>query len=227
MKLSINTFVGLAVLVATTLTAGCETSSSLPACTTGWLSETGHRGEQFSSAPKMVIDKSCHYSAQIVTTKGIINVGLNPKAAPIAVNNLVYLATHKFYTNIIFHRVIKGFMIQTGDPTGTGSGGPGYSYKIENSGSSYPPGTVALAHSSLPNSNGSQFFICEGATCAASLDSSWSNGGTGYTILGAVTSGLSVVRAIAAVPVKANAQGEVSAPINPPVMTSVRIHESP
>jgi len=215
------------VVLGVGLTAGCGSGSSAPKCTSGWLAETGQRGEQFSGAPKPIINSRCNYVAQIATSKGTIMVKLLPKAASLAVNNFVFLATHRFYTNIIFHRIIKAFMIQTGDPTGTGSGGPGYAFKIEDSGSQYPPGTVAMANSGGTASNGSQFFICTRGPQCASLTQLRSQGDI-YTILGHVTSGMSVVEAIASVPVETNAtSGEDSQPVHPPVMKSVRIHESP
>jgi len=142
---------------------------------------------------------------------------------PAAVNNFVFLATHRFYTHILFHRVIKGFMIQTGDPQGTGAGGPGYSFKIENGGTNFTPGTLAYANTGQPDSNGSQFFICSGTQCS-SLGTAPA---PGYTIFGNVTKGQPVVNAIAAVPVQQNAQGEVSSPVQPVYMQSVRIYIAP
>jgi cyclophilin family peptidyl-prolyl cis-trans isomerase len=195
-------------------------------CSSKWLPESGQRGEQFSSAPKTIITTSCSYTAQLNTSKGVIDVKLNPKPAPVAVNNFVFLATHKFYTHILFHRVMVGFMIQSGDPTGTGSGGPGYSFKVENSGSNYTAGTMAMANTGQPDSNGSQFFICDTGSGCSGLDSAWSTNGIGYTILGQVTKGMSVVHALATVPVKANSQGEASQPITPIYLQSVRIHRS-
>jgi cyclophilin family peptidyl-prolyl cis-trans isomerase len=216
----------IAMLAGVFSVTSCVSSSAN--CTAGWLPESGTRGEQFTSVPGTMISASCHYSATLSTSEGQIVVALQPKAAPIAVNSFIFLVTHKFYTNILFHRVLKGFMIQTGDPTGTGTGGPGYSYKIENSGSSYTPGTLAMANTGQPNSNGSQFFICDGAECAKNLDQSWSTQGIGYTILGHVTKGLSVVHAIASVPVQvAPGSGEKSQPVTPVHLNSVRIHRSP
>ncbi len=114
-------------------------------------------------------------------------------------------------------------MIQTGDPTGTGAGGPGYSFKIERSGKQYPPGTLAMANTGQPDSNGSQFFICQGPQCAGL----GSFPGPGYTIFGHVTSGMNVVNAIAGVPVKPSPNagpGEPpSAPRSPVLMKSVTV----
>lgn len=170
----------------------------------------------------MQIFRHGSYRACIVTTKGNILVRLTPRSAALAVNNFVFLALHRFYTHILFHRVIKGFMIQTGDPTGTGQGGPGYSFKIEKSGNRYPPGTVAMANTTQPNSNGSQFFICEGRQCAG-LSGSQSTG-PGYTIFGHVVKGMSVVDAIAKVPTKLGSDGQLSSPKSPVYMKAVKIY---
>ncbi|HEV3312109.1 MAG TPA: peptidylprolyl isomerase [Chloroflexota bacterium] len=173
----------------------------------------------------MTINRNAVYRACLATSFGSIIVKLTPKTAPIAVNNFVFLSLHRFYTNILFHRVIKGFMIQTGDPLGTGVGGAGYSFPIEQSGSVYPPGTLAMANTGQPNSNGSQFFICQGAQCS-SLNGS-NQTGPGYTIFGNVSAGMAVVNAIAKVPVVANSQGEVSSPKSPVYLKSVAIYRSP
>ena len=173
----------------------------------------------------MIIKRSGSYSACISTSYGNIEVALATQKAPLSVNNFVFLALHRFYTNILFHRVIKGFMIQTGDPTGTGGGGPGYGFKIENPGSSFPPGTLAYANTGSANSNGSQFFICQGSQCSGLGPPP--AGSFGYTIFGHVTSGMSVVNKIASVPVIANTSGEVSSPKSPVYMKSVSIYGPP
>jgi cyclophilin family peptidyl-prolyl cis-trans isomerase len=209
--------------VAAVLSHGGSTTAGSSACVSGALPmQAGHRGEQWSHPPPMQINASCSYTAAIDSSKGPIVVSLDAKAAPTAVNNFVFLARHHFYTNVLFHRVLKGFMIQTGDPKGTGTGGPGYHWKIESPGSSFIPGTVAMANTGQPNSNGSQFFICQGAECAASLDASAQNGGLGYTVFGRVISGMSVVNAIATAPVGGSAG---SSPIRPIYMESVAISE--
>ena len=126
---------------------------------------------------------------KIETTKGDIVAELYSKEAPKTVENFVTLAKKGFYDGIIFHRVIPNFMIQTGDPTGTGMGGPGYKFADEFS-SSYrfdKPGVLAMANSG-PNTNGSQFFITQAAT--PWLDNR-------HTIFGQVTEGLDIVNAIA------------------------------
>ncbi len=125
------------------------------------------------------------------TTKGDIVIALFTNSAPVAAQNFENLARAGFYDGTPFHRIVPGFMIQGGDPTGTGSGGPGYSFPDEPFAGSYTPGTVAMANAG-PNTNGSQFFIVVGPQ-AAGLPHA-------YTIFGTVTSGLGVAEQIAAGP---------------------------
>jgi cyclophilin family peptidyl-prolyl cis-trans isomerase len=169
---------------------------------------------EWGAPPRMVLDPKKRYSATIQTTHGTIEVDLMAGIAPITVNNFVFLALQGYYTNVKFHRVIKGFMVQTGDPTGTGRGGPGYRFEDERVTTPYRLGTLAMANAG-PNTNGSQFFIVQGA-----------NGATlppNYTIFGQVTGGMDVVDTIAGVPVGGP---ERSAPITPVVITSVTVQES-
>jgi cyclophilin family peptidyl-prolyl cis-trans isomerase len=162
--------------------------------------------------PTMALDASKNYKAIVVTNKGVIKIDLAEKTAPNAVNNFVYLANNQFYNNIIFHRIIKGFMIQTGDPTGTGSGGPGYSFDDEPFEGEYVRGTVAMANAG-PNTNGSQFFIMDADTPLPK----------NYTIFGNVEEGLDTVDAIAATPVSMGAMGENSQPTEKVYIESVEI----
>jgi cyclophilin family peptidyl-prolyl cis-trans isomerase len=144
----------------------------------------------YSSYPPMTIDTSKTYTATITTDIGPITVRLDPKAAPKAVNSFVFLANHHFFDCIIFHRVIPSFVDQTGDPTGKGTGGPGYEFDDElpkTASPQYPLGSVAMANSG-PNTNGSQFFIVAGSQ-GESLSPS-------YTLFGQVTAGMSVVDTI-------------------------------
>lgn len=144
--------------------------------------------KSYDSAPELTIDLSKSYTAKIETNLGDIEIDLLAERSPQAVNNFAFLAGDGFYDGVIFHRVISGFMIQGGDPTGTGRGGPGYKFRDETEGAGdYSRGTVAMANSG-PNTNGSQFFICHGD---APLPHS-------YTIFGKVTSGMDTVDAIAA-----------------------------
>ena len=142
--------------------------------------------KQYSAPPPMQVETNRTYHATIKTNKGDIHLQLNPAEAPQTVNNFVALARDGFYNGVVFHRVVPGFVIQGGDPTGTGSGGPGYKFKDEPVKRSYKAGTVAMANSG-PNTNGSQFFIC--------LEDQPSLPGL-YTIFGDTVSGMDVVRSI-------------------------------
>lgn len=155
-------------------------------------------------APKMEIDTNKKYSAILHTEKGDITIELTAKKTPITVNNFVTLAKKGFYDNTIFHRVIKGFMIQGGDPKGDGTGGPGYQFDDEPFDGEYTRGTIAMANAG-PDTNGSQFFIMH-ADNPLPKD---------YIIFGKVTSGMEVVDTIAESPVQANFSGEASSPITP------------
>lgn len=117
--------------------------------------------QKWSSPPELAIDPSKDYTATITTNHGVITVKLLADEAPNTVNNFVFLAREGFYDGVIFHRIIRGFMLQGGDPTGTGTGGPGYKFPDELEASrsrGYKLGTMAMANSG-PNTNGSQFFI--------------------------------------------------------------------
>lgn len=163
---------------------------------------------------KMEIDKNKTYTATLKTTEGDITIVLNAKQTPITVNNFVTLSKKDFYNNTIFHRVIKGFMIQGGDPTGTGTGGPGYKFADEPFTGEYTRGTVAMANSG-PNTNGSQFFIMHGNT-ALKKD---------YVIFGTVTSGMDTVDKIATAPTLPG--GEASTPVTPAKIISIDVSEQP
>jgi len=115
---------------------------------------------KWNSAPKMQIDTTKKYMAKIETNKGVIELELYPNHAPKTVNNFVFLAGKGFYDGLSFHRVISNFMIQGGDPTGTGAGGPGYSFEdeVEDNPLTHETGVISMANAG-PNTNGSQFFI--------------------------------------------------------------------
>ena len=172
--------------------------------------------KKWQSAPAMQIDPSKRYRATLHTNKGDITIDLLVGDAPKTVNNFVFLAREGFYSNVPFHRIIKDFMIQTGDPTGTGSGGPGYRFADERVNRRYERGIVAMANAG-PNTNGSQFFICHGRN-AESLPPN-------YTIFGRVTEGLDVVDAIANVPTQSSGRGERSTPTEDIRIESVEISE--
>ncbi len=158
---------------------------------------------QWSSPPPMTIDKNKEYTATIKTNFGEIKAELFPQDAPVTVNNFVFLARNGFYDGVKFHRVVKGFVIQGGDPTGTGAGGPGYKFADEKVTRDYVTGTLAMANAG-PNTNGSQFFITL-SDLIGRLPKS-------YTIFGKVTDGLDVLKQIEAVPVKTSSGGELSSP---------------
>lgn len=122
------------------------------------LPPTGSGPKNYSAPPKMMIDVNKKYTATIETEKGEIVLELFSKDAPKTVNNFVFLAREGFYNGVVFHRVIPGFMAQGGDPTGTGSGGPGYKFEDEFSQRRHGTGALSMANSG-PNTNGSQFFI--------------------------------------------------------------------
>ncbi len=158
---------------------------------------------QWSSPPKMAIDQSKQYTATMKTNYGDIIIQLFPKDAPLTVNNFVFLARQGYYDGVKFHRIVQGFVIQGGDPTGTGSGDPGYSFADETVTREYVAGTLAMANSG-PNTNGSQFFIC-----LADLRNQLQKK---YNLFGTVTGGMDVVRNIANVPTTLGADGQMSSP---------------
>ena len=155
-------------------------------------------------------------AATLHTNHGAIEVELFDEDAPKTVENFRKLAADGFYDGVIFHRVIKDFMIQGGDPTGTGTGGPGYRFADERPQRRYERGIVAMANAG-PNTNGSQFFICHGRN-AESLPPN-------YTIFGRVVEGLDAVDAIANVPTSRGRSGENSTPTEDIRITSVDIEE--
>jgi len=163
--------------------------------------------------PKMIVNKTKKYTAVMKTTAGEITLELFADKTPITVNNFISLAKKKFYNNVIFHRVIKGFMIQGGDPTGTGSGGPGYKFADEPFDGEYTRGTLAMANAG-PNTNGSQFFIMHKDTPLPK----------NYVIFGRVIKGIETVDTIAEAETKPD--GEGSSPVNPVKILSIDVLES-
>jgi cyclophilin family peptidyl-prolyl cis-trans isomerase len=115
----------------------------------------------FKEPPPMTIDPAKKYTATMETSCGKITIDLDPKAAPKTVNSFVFLAKQKYFDGLTFHRVVKDFVIQGGDPQGTGSGGPGYEFEDELPQQGYSIGSLAMANSGA-NTNGSQFFIITG-----------------------------------------------------------------
>lgn len=175
---------------------------------------TESKEEETLEKPTMKIDSNKTYEAVLKTSEGDITIALKAKETPITANNFVYLARENFYDDVIFHRVIDGFMIQGGDPKGDGTGDPGYRFDDEPFEGEYSRGTVAMANSG-PNTNGSQFFIMH-------KDYELPKN---YVIFGHVTSGLEVVDKIATAPVKQSGSAEESAPVEPVKIKKVEIIE--
>jgi peptidyl-prolyl cis-trans isomerase B (cyclophilin B) len=188
--------------------AGCPASPSTTVNT-----------QKYSAPPPMTIDTSKNYTATVKTTAGTFTIGLDAKTAPITVNNFVFLANKNYYHCVIFHRVIPTFMDQTGDPTGTGDGGPGYTIpdelpaKAANAADQYPLGSVAMANTGQPHTGGSQFFVVSGPEGERLPNT--------YTLFGHVISGMNIVD-------KINAEGS-TAGVPPDVtqrMISVTVQSS-
>ena len=166
--------------------------------------------KSYGSPPQMALQPGKKYTASIETSAGTMTAELFADEAPKTVNNFVFLARDGFYDGVIFHRVISGFMIQGGDPTGTGRGGPGYQFNDERVSRPYKRGTLAMANAG-PNTNGSQFFVMH------------SDYGLppNYTIFGKLTSGEDVLDRIATAPT-----GSQDRPTQPVSIQSVTISEA-
>jgi cyclophilin family peptidyl-prolyl cis-trans isomerase len=176
--------------------------------------------KRWNAPPAIEIDPAKKYTATMNTSLGSFKIELLAKESPKTVNNFVFLARQGFYNGVIFHRIIKTFMVQTGDPTGTGSGGPGYRFVDELPVKhQYDPGIVAMANAG-PNTNGSQFFVCTGSQ-SKSLD-----GCPNYTQFGRVVEGMDTVHKIAGVQVSRSPHGEMSSPVDPPVIKDIEIAET-
>ena len=173
----------------------------------------GERRTTFDAPPPMGIDVEKTYTAEMVTSLGTMAIHLDPIRAPETVNNFVFLARWRYYDGIVFHRVIKGFMIQGGDPEGSGSGGPGYRFKDElPAPGRYELGSLVMANAG-PNTNGSQFFVITGASGVGLPPS--------YSLFGKVVSGFEVAQAIEQV-----ATGPGDRPLTDVVIESVTITEA-
>ena len=123
---------------------------------------TSEQRKKFDAAPPMIIDTAKTYTATMVTSKGTLEILLDPLAAPITVNSFVFLARWHYFDGIVFHRIIPGFVLQGGDPTGSGAGGPGYRFNDElPKPGRYELGSLAMANAG-PHTNGSQFFVISG-----------------------------------------------------------------
>ena len=155
---------------------------------------------KFDEEPPMLIDTNKRYVATMVTSHGTMVIALDPLAAPKAVNSFVFLSRYHYYDGIVFHRIIPGFVLQGGDPTGSGSGGPGYRFADElPTAGKYKLGSLAMANAG-PNTNGSQFFVISGPD------------GVGlpplYSLFGEVVSGQDVITKIDAVGTRSGTPNE-------------------
>jgi peptidylprolyl isomerase len=167
--------------------------------------------KSFSAPPAMEIDPAKRYVAEMDTSMGSMTIELDPASAPKTVNNFVFLARQGFYDGVIFHRVIQGFVLQGGDPEGTGRGGPGYRFEDElPKAGRYEIGSLAMANAG-PNTNGSQFFVISGPS-GVKLPPS-------YSLFGKVVKGLDVVDAIEKVPTGPGDRPKQDVVINSVVIT--------
>ena len=166
--------------------------------------------QSFDSQPSMCIDPTKRYTALLSTSMGDMTIALDAASAPLTVNNFVFLSRYHYYDGVIFHRIIRGFMCQGGDPTGTGRGGPGYKFADElPKPGRYQIGSVAMANAG-PNTTGSQFFLISGPSGVRLPPQ--------YSLFGQVVTGLEVLEAMQSLPT-----GPQDMPKNPPTITSVEI----
>jgi cyclophilin family peptidyl-prolyl cis-trans isomerase len=176
------------------------------------------KAKTYSTAPPMTISTAKTYTAVMVTNKGTMKISLFPKDAPNTVNNFVFLAREGFYNDTVFHRIIKGFMVQGGDPKGDGTGGPGYRFADEPVTRQYSRGTIAMANAG-PNTNGSQFFVMHADYGLPK----------NYVIFGSIdakdSASLATLDAIATTPVALSSSGEESKPTEKVIVQSVTIEE--
>ncbi len=161
-----------------TTQSGCPASSDVP---------PEVQVKSYPQRPELTIDTTHQFIAHVYTTRGHFIIELLPQIAPEHVNSFVFLARDKFFNGTVFHRVVPGFVVQGGDPTGTGTGGPGYSVPLEPSNESFVRGVVGMARAQDPDSAGSQWFVTLG-------DAPHLNGQ--YTVFGKVTQGMEIVDCI-------------------------------
>lgn len=214
-----------------TATATATASPSVPAAVTGTSTATATpaaaacsttkpaRGATISQAtpPPVTVSASKTYTATIVTSCGTITAALDVKDSPNTVNDFVYLANKGFYDGTTFHRIVKDFALQGGDPKGDGTGGPGYEVKDPiPAGIQYKKGVLAMANAGTTGGAGSQFFIVPADKAATSFRPL-------YAILGTVTTGLDVVDKLNAVATTANSAGEQSQPVQPVYIDKITV----
>lgn len=197
-------------------TSASETETSEPSVECPPADGSANQQQSFDNAPPICIDSDASYSAEIVTNKGTLVVELDQSRAPLAVNNFVTLARYHYFDNTECHRIIPGFMAQCGDPTATGTGGPGYRFADElPEAGEYQIGSLAMANSG-PDTNGSQFFIISGATGV--------NLPPNYTLFGQVTEGLDST--LPALDAAGNPESNGVPPLEQVIIESVTIIEA-
>lgn len=197
-------------------TSASETETSEPSVECPPADGSANQQQSFDNAPPTCIDADASYSAEIVTNKGTLVVELDQSRAPLAVNNFVTLARYHYFDNTECHRIIPGFMAQCGDPTATGTGGPGYRFADElPQAGEYQIGSLAMANSG-PDTNGSQFFIISGATGV--------NLPPNYTLFGQVTEGLDST--LPALDAAGNPESNGVPPLEQVIIESVTIIEA-
>ena len=208
----------LIALVGTTLLAPATLSAQDSPAAGCWSAEPSMElgFPQWAEAPAMIVDQAKSYTATVETSHGTMVFNLDASAAPTTVNNFVCLAASGYYDFTLFHRVMVDFMIQGGDPTATGTGGPGYQFadELPSGDAPYTRGTLAMANSG-PNTNGSQFFIVH-----QDLPGEFP---PNYSIFGHIAEGEDVLDTLATVPVTTSARGENSDPIPTVGIISVTI----
>src|SRR4051794_11855628 len=179
---------------STAAAATTTTTTPLPAGCVATKPQAANVTRTFSKAPAMTVNKAKKYSATISTSCGTVVVALDAAHAPKGVNNFVFLAQHHFYDGLTWHRVVKDFVVQGGDPKGDGTGGPGYSVVTETPASGYKQGTIAYAKSASEANGtaGSQFFIVSGSSISALNQKT--NGAYQYGAFGQVSKGLDAVK---------------------------------
>jgi peptidylprolyl isomerase len=217
-------FLALMILAAAVLLIGCggseDDGGSNPdtgskSSNSKGADDVAARSDSYEAAPTEKLDPSKSYVVRLETDKGDIDVTVDPKQAPIAAANFVFLVKDGFYDGVKFHRVIQDFMIQTGDPLGTGTGGPGYTIEDEPVKGSYARGAVAMARTPAPDSAGSQFFIVQGSQVDLPKE---------YVIFGQVDkAGMKAVDEIANVEVEAGPSGEPSTPVEDVFITKATL----
>ncbi len=205
----------LPAAVVTSSTTGAQSGLDGSGCwPEGALAGISGGTMTWSQAPATIIDPAQSYQASLDTTMGNILIQLDAAKAPIATNNFVCLALAGYYTGTDFHRIFSGYLVQGGDPSGTGTGNPGYSVPSDPTLGPYPTGSVAMANA-MPNQNGSQFFI----TAADLTDQIPAD----YPVFGQVIGGQEVVQAISQGAVQAQLDGEQSKPVDPAILLNVTI----